>query len=166
MVTLGSALVFAFRNSNARTTELGRQRILPFTRNSENPCVTPLSFLHLRRVEPVRSAAKPSQPRMSSSHQLRRRNSPSVTACRPMRSCVAMHSRMQRSSTARSSALSCGPRWLCGVCGPRKRSRACLSAGGRSRLPTWSARNGGRGRALIERRILTSGRTRPRPRRS
>src|SRR5260221_4641196 len=32
---------------------------------------------------------------------------------------------------------------LVGACGPRNCSRACLRRSGRSRLPTWSARNGG-----------------------
>src|SRR3989442_9560977 len=143
MVTLGTALVFSLRNLNARTTELGRQAILPVTLNSENPWVMPDSSRHLSFAEPVRSASKPFQPMMSSSHQLRRRNSPSVHALSPTRSCMAMTSRMHSSSTARSSALSCGPMALVGVCGPRNCSRARFSLSGRSRLPTWSARNGG-----------------------
>src|SRR6266702_6042584 len=95
MVTLGTAPVFSFRNLNARTTELGRQAILPVTLNSENPWVTPDSSRHFSFADPVRSASKPFQPMMSSSHQLRRRNSPSVHALSPTRSCMAMTSRSE-----------------------------------------------------------------------
>src|SRR2546423_5535364 len=142
--------VLALRNSKARTTLLGRQRIGPVTLRFENPCVSPAALRHLSFAEPVRSAAKPCKQRISSSHQLRRRNSPSVTACRPIASCIAITSRMHWSSTSRSSRLSCGPSALVGVCGPRYFSRACFNRSGRSRLPTWSARKG----AAMERAIL------------
>src|SRR5437870_7248674 len=52
-----------------------------------------------------------------------------------------MAPRMLRSSTARSAARSISPR--------AARDRASLSSGGRSRLPTWSARNGGLAAMLI-----------------
>src|SRR2546425_8748844 len=100
MVTLGPALVFSLRKLNARPTELGRQAILPVTLNSENPWVMPDSSRHLSFAEPVRSASKPFQPMMSSSHQLRLRNSPSVHASSPTRSCMAMTSRMHSSHHA------------------------------------------------------------------
>src|SRR3954451_9225902 len=60
-----------------------------------------------------------------------RRNSPSVAVRRPASRCSAMPSRIPSSSIARSSS------------GARPCSRASSRLGGRSRLPTWSARNGG-----------------------
>ena len=70
-----------------------------------------------------------------------RRNSPSVAARRPMSSCSATTSRIASSSTARRRAASIRP--------AAKSWRACTSARGRSRLPTWSARNGGSVRGYI-----------------
>src|SRR5262249_58539194 len=64
-----------------------------------------------------------------------RRNSPSVTAGMPIDSCSAITSLMQRSCTAFSAAASISPL--------RCLARASCSSRGRSRLPTWSARNGG-----------------------
>jgi len=73
---------------------------------------------------------------MKSMCQEVRRNSPSVADCRPMSSCVRTTSRIASSSTARSASA---------VIAPAARSwRAWSSFRGRSRLPTWSARNGGR----------------------
>src|SRR3954467_14643559 len=70
-----------------------------------------------------------------------RRNSPSVAERSPTSSCLRTTSRMASSSTPRSSSASMSP--------ALKSSRACNSCGGRSRLPTWSARNGGRVRAAM-----------------
>src|SRR5438105_9267244 len=64
-----------------------------------------------------------------------RRNSPSVIACRPRLSCILTTSRMSRSWMAFSSAPESSPR--------RFLARASCRSWGRSRLPTWSARNGG-----------------------
>src|SRR5664280_464435 len=64
-----------------------------------------------------------------------RRNSPSVADCRPMSSCSATTSAIATSSTSRSSSASI----RCSA----NAARACINAGGRSKLPTWSARNGG-----------------------
>src|SRR5215470_1516827 len=64
-----------------------------------------------------------------------RRNSPSVADCRPTSSCLRTTSRIASSSAARSVAASISPR--------ANSSRASSSCAGRSRLPTWSARNGG-----------------------
>src|SRR6266446_922017 len=75
-------------------------------------------------------ATMPSKPVRKSTCQKARRNSPSVTACRPAASCIRTASRMQRSSMF----LSCGD----------LSARAFFSAAGRRRLPTWSARKGGR----------------------
>ena len=64
-----------------------------------------------------------------------RRNSPSVAAFRPTSACMATTWRIASSSTVRSSSADSLPfAWS---------SRAVSSAAGRSRLPTWSARNGG-----------------------
>ena len=64
-----------------------------------------------------------------------RRNSPSVAVCRPTSSCIATTSRMASSSAAFSASSSIVPAaWS---------SRAFSSDSGRSRLPTWSALNGG-----------------------
>ena len=64
-----------------------------------------------------------------------RRNSPSVADCSPTSSCLRTTSRIASSSMPRSSSASMRP--------ALRSSRACSSSGGRSRLPTWSARNGG-----------------------
>ena len=79
----------------------------------------------------------PSRWMKSMCHEVRR-NSPSVAACSPIRSCIATASRIAASSAARSAPTSISP----AACAARARSRA----GGRSRLPTWSARNGGSAR--------------------
>src|SRR6476469_3027644 len=72
-------------------------------------------------------------PRKSKCHQ-ERRNSPSVASLRPISSCFLMIFSTSRSSTALSSAA---------VIAPCSRlARASLSAAGRKKLPTWSARNG------------------------
>jgi hypothetical protein len=72
---------------------------------------------------------------MKSMCQEARRNSPSVADCRPTSSCLRTTSRIASSSIPRSSSSSMRPAaWS---------SRAFISCGGRNRLPTWSARNGG-----------------------
>src|SRR6476660_1806952 len=70
-----------------------------------------------------------------------RRNSPSVALRRPMSRWTATTSRMASSSMSRRpSGLSC----------PAARSaRAWSRCGGRRRLPTWSARNGGVVRSVM-----------------
>src|SRR5258708_35215866 len=77
----------------------------------------------------------PSSRAMKSRCQKSRRYSPSVTTRRPSDSCVATAARMHRSSTALSCAAVMAPALAL--------LRASRSSGGRSRLPTWSARNGG-----------------------
>src|SRR5690349_1294357 len=72
-----------------------------------------------------------------------RRNSPSVADCSPASRCMRTASRIAASSTARSSSAGSAP--------APNASRARSRAGGRSRLPTWSARNGGRVRGAIAR---------------
>src|SRR5215211_1196438 len=72
---------------------------------------------------------------MKSMCQDARRNSPSVADWRPTSSCLRTTSRIASFSISRSSVASIRPSaWS---------SRAFRSCGGRSRLPTWSARNGG-----------------------
>ena len=73
---------------------------------------------------------------MKSMCQDARRNSPSVADCRPTSSCIAHDlADRRRPRRARSSSASMRP--------AANASRARGSSGGRSRLPTWSARNGG-----------------------
>src|SRR5919197_2775904 len=72
---------------------------------------------------------------MKSMCQEVRRNSPSVAERSPTSRCILTTSRIAASSTARSASSSMRP----AACS----SRAWSSSGGRSRLPTWSARNGG-----------------------
>ena len=54
---------------------------------------------------------------------------------KPIASCLPTASRIAVSSAARSCAALSSPR--------RQRARVSASTAGRSRLPTWSARNGG-----------------------
>ena len=86
---------------------------------------------------------------MKSMCQDSRRNSPSVTDCRPTASWRRMTSRIAASSIARSSSSSIGPGGavLAGL----------STSGGRSRLPTWSARKGGLVRADMWRLSRGSG---------
>src|SRR5437588_2263161 len=75
-------------------------------------------------------ATMPSKPVRKSTCQKARRNSPSVTERRPAASCIATALRISRSSISLSRGdLS---------------ARALRSSAGRRRLPTWSARKGGR----------------------
>src|SRR5712691_10984751 len=78
---------------------------------------------------------------MKSMCQDARRNSPSVAERSPASSCLRTAARIESSSTARSCAASILP------CASSSRARS--SSGGRRRLPTWSARNGGVVRTLI-----------------
>src|SRR5579859_4472257 len=78
--------------------------------------------------------------RKSMCHSLRR-NSPSVASLRPTSSCSFTTSRMLSSSTFVSSARDRAFFW--------NASRASRSFFGRSRLPTWSARNGGFVRSVM-----------------
>src|SRR6185436_2594310 len=85
--------------------------------------------------------------------QERRRFSPSVTAFSPTASCLRIKAAMSRSSIAASCSA---------VISPRARlSRASFSAGERSRLPTWSARNGGLVRCIAARPTLDNGDSSP-----
>src|SRR5215213_2022998 len=80
-------------------------------------------------------AVMPSKPVRKSTCQKPRRNSPSVTDCRPAASCSATAFLMEVFSTSVNDCREILP--------ALKSARACLSSGGRNRLPTWSARNGG-----------------------
>ena len=123
---------------------LGRQRTLPFTHTTVKSCCRASSLRQLNgEPAPWRVAEKPSQVIINSLNQLRRRNSPSVAERRPTRFCNAMTSRTKPSSMRARSSLPWGPRLPSAVSGPRRRTLASLSPAGRSRLPTWSARNGG-----------------------
>src|SRR4051794_29928775 len=72
---------------------------------------------------------------MKSMCQEARRNSPSVAVRSPMSPCMRTTSAIASSSIPRSSAASISP--------AAYRARASSRFSGRSRLPTWSARNGG-----------------------
>src|SRR5918992_2606930 len=78
---------------------------------------------------------------MKSMCQDARRNSPSVADWSPTSLCIQTTSRIASSSTARSRSAD--------SCPAAKPSRASRSSGGRSRLPTWSARNGGLSRGML-----------------
>src|SRR5436309_3483607 len=122
--------VFVFKNRKG-STMIGRARFtLPFTTIIERVSDSaPSSPWNLSAYWPW-VATMPSKPVRKSTCQKARRNSPSVTACRPAASCIRTASRMQPSSIF----LSCGD----------LSARAFFSAAGRKRLPTWSARKGGR----------------------
>src|SRR3954454_8563704 len=83
---------------------------------------------------------------MKSMCQDSRRNSPSVTDFRPISSWRRTTSRMASSSIARRSSSEMRP--------AARSSRALSTSGGRSRLPTWSARKGGLVRTDIGRSLL------------
>ncbi len=80
-----------------------------------------------------------------------RRNSPSVAVRMPASRWSATTSRIAVSSASRNPASSRSP--------ARCRARASSSAGGRSRLPTWSARKGGSVRAAMIRSVPVPTRT-------
>src|SRR5580698_6797244 len=89
---------------------------------------------------------------MKSMCQDARRNSPSVADCRPTSSCIWIAAGITSSSTAVRSAALIWP--------AAKSSRAISSRWGRSRLPTWSARNGGlvlRGMVILSAAATTGG---------
>src|SRR4029077_1775841 len=88
----------------------------------------------------VVNGVTPSRPRKKSKCHHERRNSPSVAHCRPMSSCFLMPAAISRSSMALRVSAVISPFW--------RLARASLSAAGRSRLPTWSARNGGEVRGM------------------
>src|SRR5256884_8588639 len=114
------------------------RRIPPVSLKSGGCSSVPWNVANLLTVR-----STPSKPWMKSMCHQSRRNSPSVTACRPTSSCSLTASLMHSSSTARSAARSISPS-LC-------LARAAWSACGRSRLPTWSARNGGFMKGLLRR---------------
>ena len=72
-----------------------------------------------------------------------RRNSPSVAVCSPTSSCM-------RDDVADRVVLD-GPQLVGVDLAGGALARASSSAGGRSRLPTWSARNGGVSRVIPRR---------------
>ena len=86
---------------------------------------------------------------MKSMCQDSRRNSPSVIDWRPTASWRRMTSRIAASSISFSAASSMVP--------AARSSRASRTSGGRSRLPTWSARKGGLVRADMWRLSRGSG---------
>src|SRR3954451_16050309 len=96
----------------------------------------PSSFLNCTcGASPPPSEMPPSWRMKSMCHECRR-NSPSVASLRPTSCCSLTAPRIASSSAARSASASMVP--------ALKSARAWVSAAGRRRLPTWSARNGGR----------------------
>src|SRR6185369_6699522 len=85
----------------------------------------------------------PLRPRKKSKCHQERRNSPSVASFNPTSSCFLTIFSISRSSTALSAAASISFR--------ARLARASLSGAVRSKLPTWSARNGGVFRCVIAR---------------
>src|SRR5882724_332411 len=86
----------------------------------------------------------PSRPHRKSRCHHERRNSPSVMPCSPTSSCFLMTRSISRSSTVLRSVAVISPFW--------RFSRASFRELGRSRLPTWSARNGGLVRFILSSR--------------
>ena len=84
---------------------------------------------------PSSRSANPSSASITPADHERRRNSPSVTAGMPISSWKATMPRIAASSAARNPAASSLP--------ARRALTASSSSGGRTKLPTCSARNGG-----------------------
>src|SRR6266850_8076839 len=130
MVNLGMRVATDFRYWKCSTMIGREQAILPVTLAIGGTS----SALN---VSPTgRVSSMPSSCFRKSRCQKSRRNSPSVTACRPMASCFLTACAIERSSTAFSPASGSLPEFAA--------ARASCSSFGRSKLPTWSAWNGGR----------------------
>src|SRR5688572_26840055 len=112
------------------------RRILPVTLKSGG-----CSSVRAKVAKRFTVRSTPSKPWMKSMCHQSRRNSPSVIEGRPIDSCSFTTSRMSWSWIFFSSASESSPlRFL---------ARASCKSWGRSRLPTWSARNGGFIRGLL-----------------
>src|SRR5437763_3974478 len=131
MVIFGCTRVCILRKRKCSSIGWPENPILPTTRTAFGLVSRPWN------CSPC-SGTKPSTPsrcsRKSKCHQARR-YSPSVASLSPMSSCLRMMFSISRSSIARKSPAEISPR--------SRLARASLSAAERSRLPTWSARNGG-----------------------
>ena len=136
IVSFGTAVVTALCRNTKSSAKIGsssrtRDRTaMPAEMNAVSPaapCIRTSMRSSVRSMPPILW--------MKSMCHAVRRNSPSVAACNPTRSCMATTSRIALSSAARSTVMSISP----ASCA----ARVASSAGGRSRLPTWSARNGG-----------------------
>src|SRR3954464_5201815 len=131
MVNLGVPLVTTdFRNLKCSSIDGFVRRTLPESLN-----IGGCSSLAWKVCCLLTVRSTPSKPWMKSMCHQSRRNSPSVIACRPSDSCSLTTSRMSLSWMLLSSASESSPR--------RFLARASCRSWGRSRLPTWSARNGG-----------------------
>src|SRR3982074_2359223 len=137
MVILGMRLVCAATNLKCSIIGCPENPSLPVT------CTPSLRVVTAANAMPGsmlwRSA--PSRPQRKSRCHQERRNSPSVTACRPTSSCFLMTRSISRSSTALRSAALISPL--------ARFPRACFNDAGRRRLPTWSARNGALVRFMV-----------------
>src|ERR1041384_109054 len=90
----------------------------------------------------VVKAVTPFRPQKKSKCHQERRNSPSVASLRPTSCCRSMIFSISRSSTVFNAAASISPLTCL--------ARASFSGAVRNRLPTWSARNGGLVRWVID----------------
>src|SRR5262245_60924198 len=140
MVCLGVRAVLALTNLKL-STSIGRAcRSFPVIANARGAkglpsapfCPSKPLAVSFTSTRPA--ARAPSSLSMKSAWKEVRRYSPSVMPSRPTDSCMRMTSRMQRSCSSLSAA---GP-----YCPFSDFSCAARSSGARSRLPTWSARNG------------------------
>jgi hypothetical protein len=136
MQNFGVRRVTDFRNLKW-STMLGRVRRIRLCTFINGGCSS--AFLKCTPKVAPWIVCTPSKPRRKSMCHQSRRYSPSVMLWSPTASWNATTLRMHSSSTLRSASGASSPR--------RARSRAAFSSGGRKRLPTWSARNGGRGAA-------------------
>src|SRR5665213_3364666 len=137
MVILGVCLVCAATNLKCSIIGWPEYPTLPVTLSPSLRVVTAANAMPWS----ITCFSMPSRPQRKSRCHQERRNSPSVTDCRPTSSCFLMTRSISRSSISLSAPALISPLMRC--------SRAFFSAAGRNRLPTWSARNGGLVRMLI-----------------
>ncbi len=131
--TFGVAVVTDARYSKSATW-IGRAwRSGPVTDSLGGVMCTVSAASELAAMLPV--TATPSSCWRKSRWNQARRNSPSVIERIPVSSSLRTAPAIAASSTARSSAALISPF--------ARRLRAACTSGGRRRLPTWSARNGG-----------------------
>src|SRR5689334_15384426 len=136
MVIFGVRCVCSLRNLKCSSIGWPEKPSFPLTRTPSLRVVTAAKAM----PESMKWRSTPSSPQRKSRCHQERRNSPSVIDCRPTSSCFWTIAPISRSSTSLSSVLVISPL--------ARRSRAFFNAAGRSRLPTWSARNGGAVRCI------------------
>src|SRR5579872_1197683 len=130
-VTLNGARVFFFKKGTSCPVIFRSLRSFAPAACAVLPSIPPPGPLH---SSGTRSGTNPSTASAMSVSQEPRRISPSVITSKPNSICLFSASRIARSSAARSGSSGRLP----AACA----ARACSSSGGRSRLPTCSARKG------------------------